>query len=252
MDNNVTPYFYKNQFRSIILQFMHMFSWLQVNHAKPNQPQALTGVPVHYGLKDRVAAAIMAGNTQNSVMRVPSIAVYLAAFDLAPQHLKGYGVPTVSKHLPYGGAFPQDVKAIKYAQPTPVYLTFSVSIIASNLDEKFQIAEQILALFSRNYQVQLQTSESDIVANKILHVELTGIVPESNYPPGAERRVVSHDFQFRALAYLSAPAEISDNIIKTIQVRLAMLDTFDLTEEAASDIEGYVFNDIELINLRDE
>lgn len=251
MSNTVTPYFYKHQFRSVILQFMQCFAWLHINHAKEGDDEQIVSVPVHYGLKDRVAAAILAGNTQNSVMRLPSIAVYLSAIDLAHQHLKGYGVPATQQHLPYGGSFPDDVRVIVRQQPTPLYLHFSVSIVASNLDEKFQILEQILALFARNYQIQLQTSSSDIVANKIVSIEMETVGVESTYPPGTERRSIVHDLQFKALVYFSGPQQVMDTLIKNIQLRLAAIDQYDVTTDAADDIEGYVFEDLQLVNLRE-
>lgn len=250
-DNNVTPFFYKHQFRSVILQFMQLFAWLSVNQAKPGQPQKLVGVPVHYGLKDRVAAAILAGNTQNSVMRLPSMAVNLSGIDLAPERLKGYGVPSNTKILPYGGQFPDDIKTTIYAQPVPLHLRFSVSIMSTNLDEKYQILEQILGLFSRNYQVQIQTSVDGIVANKIVSVEMDSIANESTYPPGADRRSIIHELQFKALVYFSAPSEEVNTLIKSIRVRLAAIEQMDITDEAASDIEGYVFDDMTLIDLNE-
>lgn len=251
MTNTVTPYFYSHQFRSTILQFMQCFAWLHVNHASPGEEQQLVSVPVHYGLKDRVAAAILAGNTQNSVMRLPSIACYMSDVELAPNLLKGYGVPTTQRHLPYGGAFPEDARMIVHQQAIPLHLNFSVSIMTTNLDEKFQILEQILALFSRNYQLQLQTSEEDTIPNKIVSVEMQTVGVESVYPPGTDRRAIVHDLRFRALVYFSGPSQVMDSLIKSIHLRLAAIAHYDVASDAAADIEGYVFEDLQLVNVND-
>lgn len=249
--NNVTPYYYKHQFRSVILQFMQMFAWMSVKQTGDNGEDVYEPVPVHYGLKDRVAAAILAGNTQNSVMRLPAIAVYLQGYELAPGSLKGFGMPTSTNRLPYGGSFPDDMRATISTQPFPMYLNFSVSIASSNLDEKYQILEQIMTLFSRNYQVQIQTSDLDRVANKIVSVEMMGILNESTYPPGAERRTILHELQFRAMVYFSTNSVETDKMIKSIRVRIAAVDQMTMADEAAVDIESYAFNDYELVNLKD-
>jgi T4-like virus Myoviridae tail sheath stabiliser len=249
MENTSTPYYYDHQIRSLILQFMQVFAWLQVNHGGCNQQ--LVSVPVHYGLKDRVAAAILAGNTQNSVMRLPSIAVYLSNIELARPHLKGYGIDHITKTFRPGGVFPDDLNAAISESPLPFYLNFSVSILTSNLDDQFQVFEQIALLF-RQYQVQLQTTDSNLKSNKLVSVDWDGITNENAYPSGTERRVIMKDLQFKALVYIGGPTAIVDSLIKAVKVRLAILDTFDVAaSEAAADIEGYVFDDLTLIDLTD-
>lgn len=249
--NNVTPFHYKHQFRSVILQFMQMFAWMHVRQTGDDGGFVFEPVPVHYGLKDRVAAAILAGNTQNSVMRFPAIAVYLQGYELASGSLKGFGIPTSTNRLPYGGSFPEDMRAVISTQPFPMYLNFSVSIASSNLDEKYQILEQIMTLFSRNYQVQIQTSDLDIVSNKIVSVEMMGILNESTYPPSSERRTILHELQFRAMVYFTTNPIETDKMIKSIKVRIAAVDQMTMADEAAHDIESYAFNDYELVNIKD-
>ena len=54
-------YYYDAQLKNYILQFMAIFSGLQVQIGKWNtQDERLISVPVHYGHMDRVVAAIIA------------------------------------------------------------------------------------------------------------------------------------------------------------------------------------------------
>lgn len=245
-----TPYYYDHQIRSLILQFMQVFAWLQVNHGVACEE--LVAVPVHYGFKDRVAAAILAGNTQNTVLRLPSIAVYLTNIELDRGALKGYGIDNITKSFRPGGIFPDDLRAVVSESPIPFLFNFSVSIMTSNLDDKFQIFEQIALLF-RQYQIQLQTSDSNLKANKLVSVEWDGISNESVYPPGTERRVIVQDLQFKAHAYLSGPSAVVDSLIKAVKLRLVILESYDVAaSEAAADIEGYVFENLTLIDLTRE
>lgn len=246
-ENNETPYFYDAQTRSVILQFMQVFAWMSVNHGTRAEPE-MVSVPVHYGLKDRVAAAVLANNTHNTVMRLPSIAVHLTNHELAPQHLKGYGIDGVAKEFPRGGVWPDDLRARISISPVPMYLTFTVSIMTTNTDERLQILEQLIVLF-RNYQLQLQTSDSHVKTTRMVHVTWEGITDETPYPPGQERRVITQDLQFRVLVYYAAPSQVADTLVKQVKIRLAQIDTYDVSaSEAVADIEGYVFDNMTLIN----
>jgi hypothetical protein len=227
---------------------MQVFSWLQVNHGTASAPE-MVAVPVHYGLKDRVAASVIANQTQNTALRLPSIAVYLRAFDLARDKLKGYGIDHVSRDMPRGGVFPDDMKARITTAPIPLNLTFSVNIMTTNLDEKFQILEQVLLLF-RNYQIQLHTSDKPHVINRLVSVDLESIANETAYPSNTDRRMIIHDLTFKALVYIAAPVDITDQLVHTIKLRLATLDALDLpAADVASDIEGYGFDGVDLFHI---
>lgn len=239
MENRSTPYFYDQQIRSIILQFMNAFSWLTVNIGVHNGESRFASVPVTYGYKDRVAAAILAGNTHNKPIRAPSIAVHLESMDLAREWLKGYGTELSRTVLPVGGSFPEDLRSEVSAMPTPYKFNFSLSALTSNLDQKFQITEQILGLFQNTYTIVVQTTDK-IAPRKIASITLESIAADDTFPPGQERKLLLQTFKFQALAYLSTPTKEVNNVIQTIITRIATVDNIDVDlDDVVMDIDSY-------------
>lgn len=245
MENKALPYFYNHQLRSYILQFMQIFAWIQVETGKQEDGKPLRiNVPVHYGLKDRVAASIIADNTTNSMLKAPSIAVYMTGVELAPERRKGHLNGPSQRVLPYGGQFPHDLKVAQAATPSPVNLRFQVSIMTTNSDDQFQILEQLMVLF-QSYHVWIQRSDSPVDFTKLAYVEMQDIQPETTYPIGTDRRLLGLTINFIAQAHISSPVKLADNIIKHIHLRLAALDNIDVEPGVAvEDIDSRVHHDI--------
>ena len=204
-----------------------------------------------YGQRDRVAQAIIAGNTQNSLMRYPAMSAYMSGYEVATDKIKGYGIPNTSTRLRYGGTYQDDLETMVHQQAVPMYLTFTLTIMSTNLDDKFQILEQIVALFSRNMQVSIQTHTSAIEPGTIASIEMQLVSNETQFPSGAERRMLQHTLEFRVLAYVTGPTEFNDNVIKSIKMRIAAISQMDTASEAVTDIESYVFDDMELVSVNE-
>jgi hypothetical protein len=88
------------------------------------------------------------------------------------------------------------------------------------MDTQMQILEQTLILF--NPQIQIQTSDALFDGGKITTVELTGINNAENFPIGSnDRRTIMHTLSFDMIVYLSAPAQLKDNRIEDIKLRIS-------------------------------
>lgn len=241
----ITTYFYDQQLRKYIIQFMAAFAGVQVSVGKmdDNQPR-LINVPVHYGAKDRVVAAILAENTQNEPLRLPIMSCYLSQIDIAPELQAGISTVRRETFLPPGGMIPDDIQTIRQLKPIPYRVNMELAIYASNTDQHFQILEQILLLFNPGLQVQLNDAPFDWT--KITTIELLGLRLEQNYPPQTDRRIIQSSMDFTFPIYLSAPAELKNNYVRDVYARIGKLSNRAPTNPSSYDIiEDFDAQDLE-------
>jgi len=245
-----TGFYYEHQLKSYILQFMAIFTGLQVQVGRkstgvvttsPPDPcdgtvtpieqeldARLVSVPVYYGAMDRVVASLFADNTQNKPLRLPCMSAYMTNLSLTPELLKGVGFNRSQTYLPTGGLLPDDVRVIHQRMPVPYMMEIELYLYASNTDQHFQMLEQILIMFDP-YLLQIQTNDSLFDWTKITQVELKNINIDQNFPPGADRRIIQSKLSFQVPIYISAPAEIRKDFVEKIFARIGVVNVSDMT-----------------------
>lgn len=231
-------YYYDKQLTNYILQFMAIFSGLQVQVGKWNDvDEQLITVPIHYGDQDRVVAAILADNTQNKPIRLPVMSAYIQNFEIARDRMHGTGVERRNTYVPVGGLIPNDMTVIHQRTPTPYDMTVELSIWVSNTDQHFQILEQIMPLFDP--QLTIQTTDSLFDMTRITSVELiTGPVMDNNYPPGADRRVIKSTMTFKLPILIATPADVKRDFVERIFVRIGAVGAGAITnDEIVSELD---------------
>jgi hypothetical protein len=225
----ITSYYYNEQFKRTITQFSSIFSSLQVTTGKREDGEFhVMEVPVRYGSIDRVVAAATNGFNQNKMMTLPVMSTYLLAVDLAPERRKGVGMTGRKTVLPQGGVYPQDLKVLERYMPIPYDLTFELAIYASNMDQMFQILEQILMVFDPT--LQIQTNDSAYDWSRQTNVELTSVQQEENYPIGSEKRMIVWTLNFRMETWISPPMELKAELVSRIVMRFGDISGFTLGE----------------------
>jgi hypothetical protein len=216
-------YFYHQQFKKHIAQFAEIFRGLEVQTGVSRDGTTkMIEVPIVYGSMDRVAASIAAGNTQNTAMRLPTMAVHLSGIALMPERFKGIDTEKVMPYTPKGGVFPNDTKSIVQRMPVPFQLSLDLHIYSNNIDTQLQILEQILVLF--NPSVQIQISDSAYDGSKITKVDLVGISNDDGYPSSTERRMLINTLSFETIVYLTAPSKLRNDRIQDIIIRITQLN----------------------------
>lgn len=219
-------YFFDGQIRRYLLQFCHIFTGLKVKTGITADSEFIT-VPISIGSRDRVVAAIMAGNTQNRPFTLPAMSVSMSSLALAPAR-KGVGVVDRKTFLPAGGVYPDDLRTSVRVMPIPYVMTVELSIYASNTLQLHQILEQILMLFDP--VLQIQTSDSAFDWTKITSVELTSINNEENFPAGGDKRILQWSLSFDIPIYISAPIDIKDDIVRKIFIQVGDLEGLQINE----------------------
>lgn len=246
--SDLEAYYYDHQLLRYIIQFMAIFSNMRVKvGAGATLPPRLIKVPILYGSRDRVVAAIKGDNTQNKPVRVPTMSAIIRNMEMAPDLRKGIGQTRRKTVMPLGQVFPDGVQVIHQMMPVPYRARFELGVYASNTDQHFQMMEQILTLFDPIVQIQIGDDPFDWTI--LSTVELKNINWEENFPSGPDQRVIQSTLEFEVPVYLSPPAEFKKNYIADIKVRLGVVArTVDLNNsyqviEALND-SGAVYEDV--------
>lgn len=247
-------FYHGEQTRNYILQFMTIFSGLQVSTGKNDynsNEQNLIYVPVRYGSRDKVVESILSSQTSNKPIRVPVIAAKMTGIELAPDLRKGMNQEYSRTYLPRGESFPDGAKVITQMQPNPCRLFMEVSIFTSNLKNKNEIMEQILMLF--NPMLDIFTSDDFEDHYKISKVELVDMNIEEDYPSGTDISYYIDTLNFAVDAYYRAPINLKKKYIKAIKLRLDTISKLPaeqaVVEINSSDITADILFDVDDLDM---
>lgn len=241
-------YFYDQQIKRHLIEFMAVFAGMQVRMGDVMDPSAeMINVPITYGVTDRVVADILANNTVNTPIRLPMMAAQCLGLELAPDLASGIGTIRRHAYVPLGGVVPDDIKVVYEAKPFPYRCNVELAILASNTEQLMQIVEQIALLFDPI--LQIQTSDAGMDFSRITYVELESIDMDTSYPSATDRRVIQATMKFNFPIYMSLPAEIKRNYVKSVFMRIsAMGSDFDFNNGfdviAAADAAGVQYQKV--------
>lgn len=224
----ISFYYYQGQLRQYMLQFCDIFTGLKVETGKGEcgVPEFIT-VPIRIGNKDRVVAALEAGNTQNKLISLPQMAASMVGLRINPNK-KGLNVVDRRTYLPEGGIFPTDLKVATRIAPVGYLMEMELVLYSSNTDQMHQMLEQILLLFNPDIQIQIDDNAFNWAS--ITKVELVDIANEETYPVGTDRRVISWTLKFELPIYISAPMDLRDEIIRNIKIRIGDMNGYSIDE----------------------
>lgn len=225
----INQYWYDEQLRSYLLQFCAIFQGLMVKTGKGEcDEEQFISVPCVIGNKDRVVAALHAGNTHNRVFSLPTMSVHMTNLSMAPERRKVQAYVDQRVTMKAGGVFPDDLTVVKRAMPVPYNMSIELSIWASSTQQMHQILEQILVLF--NPDIQIQKSDGPFDWTKLTKVELTDISNEENYPSSQDKRMIIWTLSFEMPIYLSVPMGVKDDLVRKIIIQIGSLDTMTVNE----------------------
>lgn len=243
-------YFYQQQLRSYIRQFMSIFSGLQVQTGRSDCEPEMISVPCIMGFRDRVVSAIMSGNTQNRMMSLPVMSAYMVNLEMAPERRKAPALIDQRVMMNVGGVFPDDLTTLKRAMPVPYNMEVELSIMASNVDQLHQILEQILVLF--NPDIQIQRTDSPYDWTMITSVELTNISNEENYPIADKGRTIIWTLTFKMPIFISVPIGVKDDLVRKITIDIANGTTRTMEVDADGNIVPFGGDSLGTVTITQE
>lgn len=204
-------FFYDGQVKRYLTQFMRIMSNFSYKDAKGQ----LTRVPVVYGDMNRQVAQIVKKNSENTIPSAPFIACYIK--DLQFDQLRMQDPTFVSKLQVRERAYDQDNEqylnyqgsnyTIERLMPTPYNIDFACDIWTTNTDQKLQLWEQIVVLFTPS--LELQTTDNFIDWTSISALRLKSQTWTSRtVPQGLEQDIDITNFVFETNAWITPPAKV--------------------------------------------
>jgi hypothetical protein len=210
-------FFYDQQIRRFLLQFIRLVSNFQVEFGTTDTHTgklALQTVPVFYGDQSRQAAHILRPS-QNSMSTVPAMAVYISGlsydrdrvqepFFLSKVHLRQRKVdPDTGLTTSEEG----DSFTVERLMPVPYKLTLKLDIWTSNTEQKLQLIEQLCTVF--NPSLELQSTDNYIDWSSLSYVTLTDVTWDSRTVPiGGEDPISVASLTFELPMWISPPAKL--------------------------------------------
>lgn len=214
MANN--QFFYDQQIRRYLLQFVRMFSNFQVQTGKDRDGNtALIRVPVRYADISRQSAQILRNNSENSMPNTPAITVHINSLTHDKERIQEPNF--VDKVSLRQRKYNQDLDAytneqgnaitIERHMPSPYRLEMNVDIWTSNTEQKLQLLEQILCLF--NPSLELQTTDNYVDWTSLTQVYLEDVTWSSrSIPVGTEDQIDISTLRFSSPVWISMPVKV--------------------------------------------
>ena len=204
-------FFYDAQVKRYLTQFMRIMSNFSYKDAKGQ----LTRVPVVYGDMNRQVAQIVKKNTENTIPSAPFIACYIK--DLQFDQTRMQDPTFVSKVQVREREYDSNEDAylnqqgsnytIERLMPAPYLIDFACDIWTTNTDQKLQLWEQIVVLFTPS--LELQTTDNFIDWTSISSLRLKSQTFTSRtIPQGLEQDIDILNFIFETNAWITPPAKV--------------------------------------------
>lgn len=211
-------YRYSGQFRRYISQFLRIFSGLQVQYDVDRNKDGTNDfktVKVYYGDMSRIVAKVLQKHSSFPATTLPLLAGYMQGLEIAQQNKKA---PYHTDSVSYTQTSTNTPQYMKRQMGVFYTIQMGLDIYASNMDQLFQILEQVLLLF--NPRLTIQKSSDIFDWSYLTQVELTGINNEINYPMGNDAQVVMMSLEFSFDAMLNFPYLDNTNIIKNVLINV--------------------------------
>lgn len=252
----MSTFFYDEQLRRYILQFLRVFSDFSIEiPPDENGTRVQKRVPIRYGDMSRMVAQILKENSENVTLSAPAMSGYITSVDLSntrrqdPMNVtpvrameRVYNKETGLYESELGNRYTID----RY-MPVPYDLTMNLDIWTTNTTDKMQLWEQIMTIF--NPSVQLQTNDNPLDWSAITEIELTDTNWSSRGVPQGSATVNDFStFTFKVPVWINPPAKVKrQTIIEQIITNIYDTDVSNLNIDGIFDPIGSVFNDISQI-----
>ena len=209
-------FFYDQQIRRFLLQFIRAFSNFQVEFGKNRDGiTTLQTVPVRYGDSTRMVASIVKENSENKTIPTPMISCYVSGMTYNPERrqdptfvdkkhirMRKFDPNTNEYTTQQGNAF-----TVERLMPVPYTLTMNVDVWTSNTNQKLQLLEQILVLF--NPALEIQSTDNYLDWTSLSYIELQETQWTSrSVPAGTEDALDIATLTFQVPIWLTAPAKV--------------------------------------------
>jgi hypothetical protein len=214
-------YFYDRQQARFLEQVIRAFSGFQyMTGSTGGNPPMLQQVPCRMASTNMVTASIMSNQSTNSLLTTPMITVWQNGLALRNDALQNRAhVDTrqvVERQIdPETGEYTANRGqgyTVKRLMPIPLEMRLQVDVWTSNLDQKYQLEEQILTIMCPSFDIQNSDNALDWTAlTTVFFEEITHT--SRNVPVGNNDEIDVMSFGLRLPIWLSPPAIITQQTV---------------------------------------
>ncbi len=230
-----STYFYNQTTENSILAFLSLFKDLQVAKfdSQSSTPKNYRAVPLIFSQKEKYADWLAKQEAKTFSRYLPSIGVTLQSIAYDTERKVGQNNEVIARTVTDDTTGQTE----QIFQPTPYKLTFSLSILAANLQESFQILEQIIPFFNPYYNLTVKDfSDIDYTRNMKITLNDVSLTASEDIDMDTVLRP-QWDLTFTCNTLFFKPVETS-NIIKSIYIDINDLDRNVLTAEYNYSVSG--------------
>jgi hypothetical protein len=238
----VNQFFYDNQIRRFVLQFVRVFSNFQVEFGQQEDgTRTLQRVPVRFAGSSRQAAMVLRDNSASSLPSTPMISVYITNFTydrpriMEPNFVDKIHIREREYDADQGRYTHRQGNAytIERLMPVPYQLEMRADIWTSNLDQKLQILEQLAVMF--NPTLEIQSTDNYVDWTSLSYIELTGSTFSTNaMPMGLDDSIEVSTLTFTMPIWISAPAKVKQLGV----IQRVISGVYDYQGELEGDVFG--------------
>ncbi len=248
-------YFYDEQQIRYLQQIVKAFSGFQYMTGKgADGQQKLVTVPCQMALTSKQVANILLNQSENTLMQAPMISVHQTGLVPAPEALQNPDhVDTrqvVERFIdPATGMYDHGrgkSYTIQRLMPRPFNMTFQVDIWTSNMEQKYQLLEQIATIMYPSFDIQNSDNALDWSAKTTIYLEEIIFTSKSQPIGGTDSELEVATINFRMPMWLSPPAKVTEQrLIEQINTNIAdstLMQTLD--QGITPDYTNYLESDI--------
>lgn len=250
----MSTFFYDEQIRRYLLQFLRIFSDFKIELAPDEDGiSAQKRVPIVYGDMSRMVAQILRDNDQNKAIAAPLFSGYIRSIEMAANRRQDptniTPVRAIERTFNNDSGLYEETVGNRYIveryMPVPINLTMALDLWTTNTTDKLQLWEQILTIF--NPSLQLQTNDNPIDWSAITEVEMTDMNwSNRGVPAGTDLSNDFSSFTFKITAWINPPAKVKrQTIIEQIVASIYDLDVSSIDTDRIFNPIGSVFNDLD-------
>jgi hypothetical protein len=210
-------YFYDKQIYRFLLQVVRAFSGFQYMTGRRGdiEPQ-LKLVPCKMAKRNRMVAMIQQNASENVMNTVPQIAIDLTNFRFDkerlqnPNHVSKMQVYERKKDAVTGQLTSEmgNSMTVERLMPRPFVMTCQIDLWTSNLDQKFQLMEQICEIIFPTFDIQNSDNALDWSAITTAHPQEDLTWSSVSVPVGNGTELDIATIQLEIPMWLSPPAKV--------------------------------------------
>jgi hypothetical protein len=245
-----SQFFYDGQIERFVVQFIRIMSGYEVEFGQDRTGnKTLQRVPIYYADGSRQVAAILAGNSENTMNAVPAMAVYISGLTYDRERVqnptfvnkmnirqRAYNEDTDTYEPTQGNAF-----TIERAMPVPYTLELKLDIWTSNTKQKLQLIEQLLAIFNPGFEIQSTDNYIDWTSLSIIYLD-ANTWSSRTVSATTENPIDIATLTFKMPIWISAPAKVKK--LGVIQKIIANI------HDAQGDLNSAAYTEANLMGAR--